>query len=134
MTIEYTDQIDRITPAQLEGFFDGWPRHPSAQTHYEILCNSHKVWLALDGERCVGFVNALSDGLYCAYIPLLEVLPEYRRQGIGRQLVERMIASLESMYGVDLVCDEPLAGFYQKLGFMRCTAMVRRNYENQASS
>ena len=34
-----------------------------------------------DAGRVVGFVTAISDGVLSAYIPLLEVLPEY--QGAG---------------------------------------------------
>jgi len=57
------DYIDRNLNQELtlEGFFVGWPKHPSPLTHYEILKNSFSVWIALDGERCVGFINALSD-------------------------------------------------------------------------
>ena len=44
----------------------------------------------VDGERSgqvVGFITAISDGVLSAYIPLLEVLPGWRSQGIGGELV-----------------------------------------------
>ena len=34
-------------------------------------------------NQVVGFVTAISDGVLSAYIPFLEVLPEYKSIGIG---------------------------------------------------
>ncbi len=46
---------------------------------------SYRSVVAIDetGERVMGFVNMLSDGLLTAFIPWLEVLPEH--QGAGRR-------------------------------------------------
>jgi len=134
MRIEYTDNTQPVRAAQLKGFFVGWPTHPDPETHIEILRRSYAVWLALDGDRCVGFINALSDGVFYAYIPLLEVLPDYRSRGIGRELVTRMLTSLGHMYAIDVVCDEAVAPFYDKLGFSRCVGMVKRNHQNQQAA
>lgn len=73
--------------------------------------------LALDGDTVVGFVTAISDGVLSAFIPLLEVLPEYRSKGIGKELVRRLLAQLERFYMVDLCCDAGLEPFYDALGF-----------------
>ena len=127
MTIEYTDKIVHITPDSLKGFFVGWPNPPDEKLHLEILRNSYKVWLAMDGTRCIGFINALSDGIFYAFIPLLEVLPEYRRNGIGTELVKRMVQFLDKMYAIDIVCDESVAPFYQKIGFNKCVGLIKRN-------
>ncbi|MBE0431255.1 MAG: GNAT family N-acetyltransferase [Dehalococcoidia bacterium] len=132
--ITYTDSIGSMRAAQLKGFFVGWPTHPDPKTHIEILRRSYAVWLALDGDRCVGFINALSDGVFYAYIPLLEVLPDYRSRGIGRELVTRMLTSLGHMYAIDVVCDEAVAPFYDKLGFSRCVGTVKRNRQNQQAA
>ncbi len=130
--VRYAASLDGITPEMLEGLFQGWPSHPSPEMHLKILENSAKVWLALDDVRCVGFVNAISDGVLCAFVPLLEVLPGYRGRGIGSELVRRMSGSLQSMYAVDLICDQDLSSFYRRLGFSPSTAMIRRNYARQA--
>ena len=133
MPITYTCNITSLCAEQLHGFFVGWPSHPDPPTHLAILRGSFAVWLALDGDRCVGFINALSDGMFYAYIPLLEVLPEYQGQGIGVELVKRMLETLDSMYAVDVVCDDSVAPFYEILGFGRCVGMVKRNYANQGA-
>ena len=77
-TINYTDNLGDITADQLEDFFFDWPKHPDAEAHIRILAGSYKVWLAMNGRQCVGRINAISDGVLYAYIPLLEVLPSYR--------------------------------------------------------
>ena len=134
ISITYTHKIDTLSPPQLRGFFADWPEHPDPDTHLEILRSSYAVWLAIDQERCVGFINALSDSVFYAYIPLLEVLPEYQGQGIGTELVRRMLETLESMYAVDIVCDESVAPFYNAKGFSRCVGMAKRNYANQGAA
>jgi precorrin-8X/cobalt-precorrin-8 methylmutase len=67
----------------------------------------------------IGFVTAVSDGVVSAYVPLLEVLPSYRRRGIGTELIRRLLARLDGLYMVDLACDEELVPFYERLGLGR---------------
>ena len=134
MAITYTNNMDSLTANQLVGFFVGWPGHPDPVTHLGILRGSYAAWLAFDRHRCVGFINALSDGVFYAHIPLLEVLPDYQHQGIGTELVRRMIDTLGSMYAIDIVCDESAACFYTAKGFDRCAGMIKRNRANQGAA
>jgi N-acetylglutamate synthase-like GNAT family acetyltransferase len=63
--------------------------------------------LAYDTEKSkvVGFINAISDRVHFAFIPMLEVLPEYRHRGIGSNLVKTMLKRLEDITCIDLMCD-----------------------------
>jgi ribosomal protein S18 acetylase RimI-like enzyme len=83
--ITYTDTAVAIRRDQLEGFFLGWPAKPTPEKHVKLLRESYAVELALDGDNVVGFATAISDGVLSAFIPLLEVLPEYQHQGIGTE-------------------------------------------------
>lgn len=130
-TIEYKDSIEEITFEMLSGFFVGWPNPPSAKTHLKILNQSTFIVLAISDNRVVGFITAISDGVLAAYIPLLEVLPNYQNRGIGKELVLRMTKKLKKIYMVDLLCDPELQKFYRKLGFTKSTGMMMRNYEYQ---
>ncbi|HVK39935.1 MAG TPA: GNAT family N-acetyltransferase [Candidatus Kapabacteria bacterium] len=134
MSIRYTTSLDGIEPEMLDGFFEGWPSPPSPATHLAVLRGSHRCVLALDGDRVVGFITAVSDTVLTAFIPLLEVLPEHRGNGIGGELVRRMLAVLDDLYSIDLVCDESLVGFYATLGLTPGRAMMRRNYSRQSGS
>ena len=115
--IEHADSLEGVEPRQLEGFFVGWPSPPSPERHLELLRGSAAVVLARDGERVVGFVTAISDGVLSASIPLLEVLPDYQGRGIGTELMRRILARLDGLTMVDLSCDAPLEPFYARLGF-----------------
>lgn len=101
---------------------------PPPERHLEILRGSDYVVLAREGEggRVVGFVTAISDGVLSAFIPLLEVLPERRGEGIGTELVRRMLVRLEEFYMVDLVCDPELETFYRRFEMMLLAGMSLR--------
>ena len=126
--VVYTTDVNGVTTADLEGFFAEWPERPSPERHLEILRGSDHVVLAREGEsgRVLGFVTAISDGVLSAFIPLLEVLPDRRGEGIGSELVRRMLAELEHFYMVDLVCDPQLEGFYRRFEMMLLAGMSLR--------
>jgi len=133
--IVYTSSLEDISDKMLEGgFFVDWPNPPSPPVHLRILQGSYIVWLAIDekAEKVVGFINAISDGILSAYIPLLEVLPEYQCKGIGKELVTRMLESLKHLYMVDVLCDRHLQKYYAKFGMHDATGSILRNYDRQS--
>jgi ribosomal protein S18 acetylase RimI-like enzyme len=130
-TIDYTSDVSALTPESLEGFFVGWPQRPSGETLLRLLsASTHRV-LALDSSsgKCVGYVTALSDGVLFGYVSSLEVLPEYQGEGIGQELMARMMSCLSDLYAIDLVCDEEVQPFYERCGLKKCFAMVARRPE-----
>ena len=117
-----------VTPNMLKGFFQGWKNPRTPEVHLEILKNSAHVILAFDTDtdRVVGFITALTDNVEQAFIPLLEVLPEYQRQGIGTELVSRMLGKLKGMPAIDLTCDPTMQEFYAKFGMRPSVGMMIR--------
>lgn len=135
--IVYTDTVAGIAPDALHGgFFLSWPNPPSAETHLRVVRASDHVILAVDDTNgtVVGFVTAISDGVLSAYIPLLEVRSAYRGQGIGTELMRRMLAKLRSLYMVDLTCDPAVQRFYARLGMRPSTGMMMRNHDRQSGT
>ncbi|MEZ5064308.1 MAG: GNAT family N-acetyltransferase [bacterium] len=132
--IEYRHDLEGVNADQLEGFFEGWPAHPTSETHLELLRGSDAVVLAYDTttSTVVGFVTAITDGVLAAYVPLLEVLPSHRGRGVGRELVTRIVARLDDLYMVDLVCDPGLLPFYESIGFRAGASAMIRNRSRQA--
>jgi len=126
--IEYTTSLDGVAPEHLGGFFEGWPKPPSPERHLELLQGSCLVVLARehDAPRVVGFVNAISDGVLYAFIPLLEVLPSHRDRGIGSALMQRLLDELGEFYAVDLMCDPELQPVYERFDMHRATGMIIR--------
>jgi GNAT superfamily N-acetyltransferase len=133
MTIRYQTDTSGVEPSMLTGYFGGWPNPPSPQTHLRMLEGSDHIVLAVDDEpRVVGFITAISDGVSCAYIPHLAVIDELRGQGIGSELVRRLLAELKEIYMIDLLCDADVVPFYDRLGFQPVPGMAIRNFHNQA--
>jgi GNAT superfamily N-acetyltransferase len=132
--VVYQDSTDGVKPSHLIGFFGGWPGPPSAETHLRILRQSDHVLLARDDGtgQVAGFITAISDGVLCAYIPLLEVLPGWRGRGIGTELVRRMLRRLSGLYMIDLICEPALRPFCERRGMTPATGMVRRNAASQS--
>ncbi len=131
--IVYANSATGVVADQVQGFFVGWPNPPSADAHLRILQGSAQVVLALDDatNNVVGFITAISDGVSCAYIPHLEVLPAYQGQGIGSELMRRMLDYVRDLYMIDLLCDPEVQPFYERLGMHRAHGMLIRNFERQ---
>jgi predicted N-acetyltransferase YhbS len=112
----------------------GWPHPPTPAAHLQILANSQHVIFAEDHEtrEIVGFVTAISDGVWAAAIPLLEVKPAWQHQGIGSELMRRMLAKLQHCYMVDLLCDPELVSFYERLGMQAASGACMRRFDHQA--
>lgn len=131
--IVYQTDTRGIRAEQLKGFFVGWASPPRPETHLRILNGSDYICLALDTDRdgVVGFITAITDGVLTAYIPYLEVLPDWQDRGIGTELTRRMIEQLGDYYAVDLLCDPSLNPFYERFRMLPVSGMMLRRYELQ---
>lgn len=132
----YKNSTSDISTDMLEGFFVDWPNSPSPQTHLLLLNKSNKIIIAIDDNtnKVIGFITAISDGVLSAYIPFLEVLPEYKNKGIGKELVSQMLKELADIYMIDLCCDDDLVSYYDRLGMTKTNGMVLRNYKVQSGT
>ena len=79
--------------------------------------NSHKVYSAYDGEKLVGLINSLSDGVMTVYFHYLLVRPEYQGQGIVKKLVELMLEEYEDFARKAVIAYDEEVEFYKKCGF-----------------
>ena len=92
--VSYTYSTEGIAPAQLSGFFVGWPDAPTPETHLQILQGSSRVVLALDSDSAnlVGFVTAISENVTC----FVDICREFRteRPGLKRNALVRELSAL----------------------------------------
>ncbi len=116
------------------GFFNGWPNPPSDVVHRKLLKQSYYALVAIDetSNEIVGFVNAISDGVLSVYVPLLEVVESYQKQGIGQALMECLFYDLQDFYMIDLSCDESMQTFYERFDMHPARAMIKRNFKTQS--
>jgi ribosomal protein S18 acetylase RimI-like enzyme len=131
--IQFTNSLEGITTACLTGFFVGWTRPLSPEQHLQMFHNSYATELAIDAEtgRIVGFINAITDNVHAAFIPCLEVLPEYQGQGIGSELTRRILDRLHHLRCVDLTCDADIQPFYKQFAMQPSCGMVIRRHMKQ---
>ena len=75
---------------------------------------------AFDENHLIGYAQVISNHVTDAYIQDVMVHPDYQRQGIGTELMERLLARLET-YGIYMVSviygEETLRHFYERFGF-----------------
>jgi len=129
--ILYSEDKTLIEQIDVTGFFVGWLSPPNEAVFRKILKNSQFIQMAIIDNKLIGFVNAISDLTLTAYIPLLEVLPEYKGQGIGTKLIAKIKEDLKDFYMIDICCDEDVIPFYKNLGFKQGYSMSLRNYQMQ---
>lgn len=93
--------------------------------HQQAFAASHAVAFVYDGGRLVGCGRILSDGVYQAALYDVAVLPDCQGRGIGRRIVETLLAEVPSC-NVVLYAAPGKEAFYRKLGFRAMkTGMVR---------
>lgn len=83
------------------------------------IANSSTVITAWDDDLLVGLGNAITDGHLVVYFPHLLVHPDYRRQGIGSEIVSRLKVEYEGFHQQILVSEHTAIEFYQSCGFAK---------------
>ncbi len=129
--IEYHSDVTNLSPEQIQGYFVGWQNPFPPETHLRMLTQSDLAQVAIDAEtgRVVGFIAALTDNVQGAFITLLEVLPEYQGQGVGKALMAQMLDRLSHIQTIELMCDAGVVPFYEQFGKKPSGGMVLRRRE-----
>ncbi len=81
--------------------------------------NFKTVISAWDGEKLVGMICAMDDGIMNAYVHYLLVRPEYQGKSIGRELVERVKEIYKNYLRVVVVAYNEELSFYEHCGFKK---------------
>ncbi len=90
-----------------------WPQAHNAPRAAAALLKTVNVG-AWDGARLIGIVRMLTDGYFVATVPEVIVDPDYRRRGVGRELMNRALA-LSPGNRMTIIPTEDSVGFFQRL-------------------
>lgn len=115
---------ESFLPAQLEQVCDlferaaFWAKARSPEEMAQAIAHSHPVVTAWDSDRLIGFARATSDGIFRATIWDVVIHPDYQGIGLGRRLVETLIAhphmnKVERTY----LMTTHQQRFYERIGF-----------------
>ncbi len=118
-----TIRTDRLPdPAQVAALYReaGWiPENGSTDFVPAMLNNSYLIVTAYDGnDTLAGMMRALSDGVSDAYLLDLIVAESYRKQGLGKKILETLSSALKAK-GIDWIVCIGAPGteiFYKKAG------------------
>lgn len=81
--------------------------------------NFKTVFSAWDGEKLVGMICAMDDGVMNAYVHYLLVNPNYHGMKIGRTLVDMVKQKYSDYLRIAVIAYDDEAHFYENCGFKK---------------
>ena len=104
----------------------GWTNYTARpDTLRAGYAGSLAVWGAFAGDRLVGVVRVVGDGVTIVFVQDLIVAPSHQRTGIGTQLMRAVMNRFSDVYQMELLTDDGsgVCALYERLGFVRSDAM-----------
>jgi len=133
LSVNDASQLLAADLRQLQQLFNAgafWAQERSLDDLATVIAHSKPVISVWDQDRLIGFARATSDGVYRAAIWDVVVHPDYRGAGLGRKLVETVLAHplmnrVERVY----LTTTHQQRFYEQIGFQQngSTTMVLYN-------
>ncbi len=122
------DQLHQLCELFVAAAF--WAKDRRPEEMAQAIAHSNPVVTAWDNNRLIGFSRATSDGRFRATIWDVVLHPNYQGSGLGRRLVETLIAhphmnQVERTY----LMTTHKQSFYERIGFEQnsTTTMVLYN-------
>ena len=114
-----------IDSEQLKSLYNdvGWSAYTNdLEMLQRALLQSLDVLTAWDGNKLVGLIRIVGDGLTIIYIQDILVLNEYQNQGIASRLMQDILKKYETVRQKVLLTEEApdVRHFYEKQGFQSC--------------
>ncbi|MDL2234304.1 GNAT family N-acetyltransferase [Ruminococcaceae bacterium OttesenSCG-928-L11] len=97
--------------------------NPLMASYYHIAC--------YDDNKLIGYVDTVSNGVTDAYIQDLAVDPAYQGQGVGTELMNRIVSKLKEkkILWISVMYEEKLQDFYKRFGFLQMLSGTMQTYE-----
>lgn len=109
--------VDTLTELYDSVEWTGYTNH--AEKMNGLLDGSYYYISAWKEEFLVGLIRSVGDGVSILYIQDILVHPDFQRQGIGKQLMERLISDNSTIRQMVLITDDAqdTKAFYHNVGF-----------------
>ena len=128
--LELDDDRHRINIAAVHDFLSNhayWALGWSYDEVNRLIDESQRVVGLYDGGRLVGFTRTVSDGHWLTYLADCYVLPEYRGQGHGFEIVRETVDRSPYKNHSWLLHTKSASGLFKKFGFeMRSDYLMER--------
>jgi predicted N-acetyltransferase YhbS len=104
----------------------GWQHRVSDPEKFRrMMENTNRAIVVVDDSHVVGFARALCDEVSNGYISMVAVAADRRGQGIGRELVRRLIKEDAGITWV-LRAGRGSERFWEKMGFKASEVAMER--------
>ena len=125
--IDYSDQKE-FTKEELERLFLSvdWSSGHFPDKLVVAMRNYKAVYSAWDGDKLVGLISVMDDGIMNAYVHYLLVDPVYQGLSIGKELVSRVKDYYKDYMRICVIAYDTAIEFYKRCGFEvseGCSAM-----------
>ena len=125
--IDYSDQKE-FSKEELERLFLSvdWSSGHFPDKLVVAMRNYKAVYSAWDGDKLVGLISVMDDGIMNAYVHYLLVDPEYQGLSIGKELVSRVKDYYKDYMRICVIAYDTAINFYKRCGFEiseGCSAM-----------
>ena len=120
MSIEYKE-IHEFEAEQLKDLFLSveWSSGHYLDKLVVAMKNFQTVYSAWEGEKLVGMICAMDDGIMNAYVHYLLVNPQYHGNTIGRTLVAMMKEHYKDYLRVAVIAYDNELHFYEQCGCVK---------------
>jgi len=121
-------QVDRLSARQVDELVElfrneAWTADREVGDVIRMLARTQHLYGFVDpqGETLVGFARVITDAVYKALVLDLIVRPDWRGSGLGRRILDAVMADpeLAAVQHFELCCPPETAAFYGEWGFAR---------------
>ena len=134
MPVVWTDSLEGVDWDELAALYRSAPLGDKRAADLRLVfSNSLFRCFAFESGSIVAAGRVLADGLDCAYLCDVAVLPSHQGQGLGKEVIARLVERSKSHSKIFLYAVPGKEPLYAKFGFKRMTTAMAI-FEDQAGA